>query len=88
MENETSAVSSSDVTSYLPTRSTRRKIVYATLMFCAALITFIVYEGKPDNSLHSSALGWAFTTALAVIGAYVFGAVWDNSNVLKNIQKS
>ncbi len=87
MAEETLANSSSD-NSFVPSRSTRRKIVYATLLFCGALISYIVYAGSSENSLHTSAMSWAFTTALAVIGAYVFGAVYDNSNVLKNFQNN
>lgn len=69
--------------SHLPKRSTRRKIVYATLSFCAFTIFNVIVLGDPENTLHQSALSWAFTLAAATIGGYIFGAVWDNQNVLR-----
>ncbi len=69
--------------SYMPRRSTRRKIVYATLFTCAQVVGYVLVMGDPANTLHASALSWAFTLAGATIGGYIFGAVWDNQNVLK-----
>lgn len=67
----------------LPSRSTRRGIVIFTLLFCSAIILLIVLKGTPGNSLHDSALSWAFATYTATVFAYVFGAVLDTFNVLK-----
>lgn len=73
----------------LPTRQTRKKIVYSTITFFFLIISYIVVAGSPTNSLHESALAWSFSGMLAVIGAYVFGAVFDNINVMKTfIEKS
>ena len=69
--------------SYMPRRRTRRRIVYATLLACAQLVLYVVVWGDPANTLHASALSWAFTLAGMTIGGYIFGAVWDNQNVLK-----
>lgn len=68
----------------VPTRQARKKIVVSVLGFCFALIAYIVVYGVPNNSLQSSALAWAFTLSGSTVGAYVFGAAWDNSNVLAN----
>ena len=67
----------------LPKRSTRRRIVYGTLAFCAALIIGILAFGQPGNTLHESGLAWAFATFIGVVFAYVFGAVFDNWTVFK-----
>ena len=67
----------------MPKRSTRRNIVYATLIICFGLISYLVWGGDPTNSLHESALAWAFSTSIFVIGGYVFGAVMDNYNDIK-----
>ncbi len=69
---------------HLPRRRTRRAIVVATLTFCSSIIIYVVVSGDPANSLHQSALSWAFTLCGATIGGYIFGAVWDNQNVLKS----
>ncbi len=61
----------------IPKRATRRKIVYATLLFCFGIITYIVVDGTAENTLHQSALSWAFSTCIFVISGYVFGAVAD-----------
>ncbi len=68
----------------LPRRSTRRKIVYGTLIYCAAVVVGVLVWGDPANTLHSSGLAWAFATFIGVIFAYVFGAVVDNWTVWKN----
>ena len=73
----------SETENLLPKRSTRRNIVYATLVFCFLLIGYLVYAGSPDNSLHESGLAWAFSTSIFVIGGYVFGSVMDNLNDVK-----
>lgn len=67
----------------LPKRSTRRNIVYATLIFCFIIIGYLIYNGNPDNSLHESGLAWAFSTSIFVISGYVFGSVIDNLNDAK-----
>jgi ABC-type antimicrobial peptide transport system permease subunit len=65
----------------LPTRSTRRKMVTATLLFCWGMIVYIIVKGDPTNSLHTSALAWLFFSWLAAIGSYVFGAAWENNTI-------
>ena len=69
---------------YMPRRRTRRAIVVATLTFCVGIINFTTIWGDPANSLHTSAQAWAFSLAAAVISGYIFGAVWDNQNVLRD----
>lgn len=71
----------------LPSRQTRRRLVVGTLLFCAAVIAYVIHWGHPENSLHTSALSWAFMTATATLFAYVFGAVIDNWNVNNAIKK-
>lgn len=71
----------------LPLRKTRKQIVIATLAFCWSVVAMLLWKGEPTNSLHTSALAWAFATSTAVIFAYVFGAVVDNINLYKASQK-
>lgn len=68
----------------LPNKITRRNIIAVTLIFCWSIIIWLIADGKSDNSLHTSDLAWSFGVSTAVIMAYVFGAVVDNFNVLKN----
>jgi len=61
-------------------------MVTASLLFCWALIAYITVKGDPANSLHTSAMSWAFFSWLAVFGGYVFGAAWEN-NTIQNLFK-
>lgn len=67
---------------YLPTRSTRRKIVVASLLFCWAIIGYITHYGNPDNSLHQSIASWAFFSWIAIVFSYAIGAGYENQKVL------
>lgn len=69
----------------LPSRRTRRNIVVVTLFVMWAIIWYVVTQGDPSNSLHQSALSWAFITSIGVTFAYVFGAVIDNWGLWKNM---
>ncbi len=60
---------------YVASSTTRRRIVVTGLLFTWALIGLIVYAGDPANSLHSSALAWAFVTNVLIMFAYSFGIV-------------
>jgi hypothetical protein len=41
--------------------------------------------GDPTNTLHTSALAWAFSTTIFVLGGFIFGAVYDNYNMYKTM---
>lgn len=60
---------------YVASNTTRRRIVVTSLLFTWALIGLIVWQGDPNNSLHSSALAWSFVANMAVLFAYSFGIV-------------
>jgi hypothetical protein len=60
------------------TGTARRNFVVVSLLFHWSLIGAILVYGDASNSLHTSALGWAFVASIATFSAYVFGAVWDN----------
>lgn len=63
----------------LPSMTTRKNFVIVTLLATWSIIVFVLLKGEPTNSLHSSALAWAFMTNAAVLGAFIFGVSWDNS---------
>lgn len=58
----------------LPKR-VRINLVCITVMFCLSLIAFLIAKGSPTNSLHESALAWAFVMVGAVLAGLGFGAV-------------
>lgn len=67
----------------MPSQHTQRVFVTVMALFCWSLIVYIVGWGDPHNSLHTSALAWAFGTSTAVVFAYVFGSSVDTWNLMK-----
>ena len=59
----------------------RRSIILGTLIFCAAIIIKIIWSGA-DTPTAQVALYGSFGLAGTVIGSYVFGAVWDDNNLM------
>jgi len=64
-----------------PSWRVRRAIIIGTLIFCAAEIVYLTIWGKDTNLAETIANG-IIILAGSVIGAYVFGAVWDDRNVM------
>lgn len=60
---------------YVASNKTRRTIVVISLLFTYALIVYLVFKGSHTNSLHESALAWAFGTNILVMFAYSFGTL-------------
>lgn len=60
----------------------RRSIIITTLIFCALVIGKLTLFGPATSLSETLALG-AFGLSGSVIGAYVFGAVWDDQNERK-----
>lgn len=59
----------------------RRRIVILTLLFCAMGIAWLTFRGADTRLNETLALGY-FGLAGAVIGAYVFGAVWHDTSLM------
>ncbi len=69
-----------------PSWRIRRRIIVATLLFCAGEIIYLTGWGK-DTNLASTLANGAWILAGSVIGAYVFGAAWDDRNVLSAMSR-
>lgn len=66
-----------------PSWTNRRRVVFATLMFCAALIVYLTGWGA-DTRLHETIVYGAFGLAFSVIMGYVFGAVLEDVSLFKH----
>lgn len=44
------------------------------LAFNAILILYCVYYGNPANSLHTSAMAWAFGTSILILAGFGIGS--------------
>ncbi len=65
-----------------PSWKNRRKIIFASLLFCAFCIMFIMFQGNDTRVNESIVLG-SFMLAGSVIGTYVFGATWQDLSIEK-----
>jgi hypothetical protein len=65
-----------------PSWRIRRMIIFATLIFCAFWIGFLVMDGE-DTRLNETIAQGLLLLAASTIGSYVFGAVFDDKNVLQ-----
>lgn len=55
----------------------RRRIIFSTLLFCAACIVYsMVWQER--ETIAEVVITNAFLAGGAIIGSYVFGAVWDD----------
>ena len=61
----------------------RRRIIHATLIYCGAAIPALTVWNPESNLTHQTILA-LISLAGAVIGSYLLGAVWDDSNARKN----
>lgn len=66
---------------HLPSWKHRRRIVYAALIYCAVALAYIIYDGT-DTALYAQVALGLLGLAATIIGTYVFGAVWDDKNVM------
>lgn len=66
-----------------PSWKVRRRIIHTTLLFCAFCVLWIMFKGD-ERSVHEVIVMSSFGLALSVIGSYIFGAVWDDKNVMQH----
>ena len=60
----------------------RRAIVIATLLVCGAGLAWLTLKGGDSRLNETLAMGY-FALAAAVIGSYVFGAVWHDRGAMQ-----
>jgi hypothetical protein len=55
----------------------RRKVIFTSLSLCFIILLYLLFFGE-DTRLNETLANGAFLLSGSVIGAYVFGAVWDD----------
>lgn len=65
-----------------PSWRIRRRIIVGTLLYCGAMVLYLAVWGESTSLAEAIATG-LILLAGSVIGSYVFGAVWDDRNVMK-----
>lgn len=64
----------------------RRRIVFVSLIYIALLVVYIIWRGT-DTSLYQQVAVALIGAAVAIIGSYVFGAVWDDRSKRKDLPR-
>lgn len=64
-----------------PSWKIRRRVIWSTLAFCALMVGWLGLMGE-DTALNQSIANGLILLAGGVIGSYVFGAAWDDKNVM------
>lgn len=67
---------------YRPVWKNRRRVIFGSLLYIAGLNAYLAALGE-DTRVNETLAAGSLLLAAAIIGSYVFGAVWDDSNVLK-----
>lgn len=67
---------------FRPKWENRRRVIFATLAFCAGAIIYLIGWGE-DTRLNETIAQFAWIAALSVIGAYVFGSAWEDVTRLR-----
>lgn len=65
-----------------PSWKIRRRIIHLTLLFCGLCVVGIALKSGTGRGVDEVIVMCAFGLAFAVIGSYVFGAVWDDKNFM------
>lgn len=65
----------------------RRRIIVASLAFCGGVILISLFKTDLDPTVSQTAITQAFVAGMAIIGSYVFGAVWDDKNNQATIER-
>lgn len=63
----------------------RRRIVFVALTYIALMVIYIVWRGT-DTSLYQQVAVALIGAAVAIIGSYVFGAVWDDKSKRSDVK--
>jgi len=63
-----------------PSWKMRRRAVFGTLIFCAIIISYIVFIAD-EKAVYETVTFSAFGLMGAIIASYIGGAVWDDYNM-------
>lgn len=70
----------------MPDWKIRRRVVNATLIFCALVIMYLLVYGSDTNLNNTIANGILFLAG-SVVGCYVFGETWSDRNIINSKNK-
>ncbi len=53
--------------------ATKLTLAILALTFNGSIIIYLLWRGKSDNSLHTSALAWSYATGVGILAGLGFG---------------
>lgn len=62
----------------------RRRVVFAALAWIAMMVMWIIFRGH-DTALYRDVSVALIGAGVAIIGSYVFGAVWDDRSKRRDL---
>lgn len=65
-----------------PSWKIRRRVIWSTLVFCAGMIGWLAIAGE-DSELNRTIANALIILGGGTVSSYVFGAAWDDMNVMK-----
>jgi hypothetical protein len=68
-----------------PSWKIRRRVVVATIGFCMGCIVYLMVRGEADSRLHETIAMGVIGLFISTVGSYVFGAAWDDKNVMATL---
>ncbi len=60
----------------------RRRFMFSVSAFCAWVIVYCLVQDK-TSGVADTAVTMAFMTLISILGAYVFGATWEDASIRK-----
>ena len=70
-----------------PSWKLRRRAVFGSLLFCAIIISYIVFIAD-EKAVYQTVVFSAFGLMGAIIASYIGGAVWDDYNMRRTTNNS
>lgn len=64
----------------------RRRFMFIVSGFCMAVIFFVLWKDLTSGAAET-AVSMGFATLLGIVSSYVFGAAWEDINVIKSKTK-
>lgn len=60
----------------------RRLFMFAVILFCMTCVGWVLWK-ELTSAIADTVVAMSFTVIMGTMGSYVFGAIWDDSNVRK-----
>lgn len=63
----------------------RRRMLWGASLFCMGIIAYVIHK-ELDSKVAETAVTMAFFCLGSLVGSYVFGAAWQDINIVKTMR--